>query len=179
MYYTLQTSFLIKLHKMGIKNYIDQWINQRFEVDKLRQPIKKQLEKALAAAESQNKQEAERLNAKQGCQGVLNTISEAERARKKADEDQRLEIIQKEIEQEFERMRVETKEIVERAGAVNDKLIAALEAFGDKALVEKMAEAMAPLAILRNSGVTEVLGNLLKGTGLENVLPRPEVNSLD
>ena len=32
---------------MGIKNYIDQWINQRFEVDKLRQPIKKQLEKPL------------------------------------------------------------------------------------------------------------------------------------
>src|SRR3990167_3675276 len=32
---------------MGIKNSIDQWVNQRFEVDKLRQPIKKQLEKPL------------------------------------------------------------------------------------------------------------------------------------
>ncbi len=37
-------------------------------------------------------------------------------------------------------------------------------------LAEKMAESMAPLAILGGKSVADVLGQLLRGTQLENVL---------
>jgi len=49
-------------------------------------------------------------------------------------------------------------------------LITALQAFSDKAVVEKMAESMAPLAILGGKSVAEVLSNLLKGRIVEKVL---------
>jgi major vault protein len=134
--------------------------------------IKKQLEKELATLQSQFEQEKARLAADQEQQRTLDTITAAELARKKAEEEQRLALAKQEIDQALEKLRAETDEVVKRAGAVDDKLIAALEAFGNKDLVEKVAGAMAPLAILRNSGVLEVLGGLLKGTGLEETLSR-------
>lgn len=134
--------------------------------------VKKQLEKNLADLASKNKQEEERLEAEQNRQGTIDTISVSTLARRKAEEEQRIALTKQEIEQELDKLRQETEEIVKRAGAVDDKLIAALQAFGDKALMEKTAEAMAPLAIFRNSGVLEVFAGLLKGTPLADVLSK-------
>jgi major vault protein len=119
---------------------------------------------------SRNTQEAERLKAEEGRQDTLDKIKAATLARDKSEKDQELALTKQEIEQELEKLRQETEEIVKRAGAVDDKFIAALQAFGDKALMEKTAEAMAPLAIFRNSGVLEVFAGLLKGTPLADVL---------
>jgi len=136
------------------------------EIDQL----KKQLEKSLADLASRNRQEEERLKAEEGRQGILDAISASSLAREKSKKDQDLAFTRQEIEQELSKLTQETKEIVERAGAVDDKLIAALQAFGDKELMAKTAEAMAPLAIFRNSGVLEVFAGLLKGTPLADVL---------
>jgi len=62
--------------------------------------------------------------------------------------------------------------VVQKAHAVSPELVAALQAFGDKALAEKMAESMAPLAILGGNSVAEVFSQLLQGTILENVLAK-------
>ncbi len=61
--------------------------------------------------------------------------------------------------------------MVEKARAVSPDLIAALQAFGDRALAEKMAESMAPLAILGGESVAEVLARLLRGSPLARLLP--------
>lgn len=53
---------------------------------------------------------------------------------------------------------------------VSPDLIAALQAFSDRALAEKMAETMAPLSILGGKSVAEVFSKMLKGTSLEDVL---------
>lgn len=49
-------------------------------------------------------------------------------------------------------------------------LIAALQAFGDKELIAKATEALAPLMILKDKSVQELLPRFFKGTGLEAVL---------
>ena len=67
-------------------------------------------------------------------------------------------------------MAQETRDIVERADAVDEKFIAALQAFSDKDLLAKAAEAMAPLAIFRNIGVVEALAGLFKGVPLAEAL---------
>lgn len=54
--------------------------------------------------------------------------------------------------------------------AVSGDLIAALQAFGDKHLIEKAAQAMAPLAILGGGSVVDVLKQLIDGTPLQKVL---------
>jgi len=49
-------------------------------------------------------------------------------------------------------------------------MIAAMQAFGDKLTLETALKAMAPLAILGGSSVSEVVGNIVKGTKLEGLL---------
>ena len=79
-------------------------------------------------------------------------------------------INQKLIEQEIEELRAQTEAVVNKANAISPELIAALQAFSDKALAEKMAETMAPLSIIGGNSIAEVFANLLKGTVLEDVL---------
>ena len=64
----------------------------------------------------------------------------------------------------------DAKAVVDKAQAVSPDLVAALQAFGDRALAEKMAETMAPLAILGGESVAEVLARLLRGTPLARYL---------
>ena len=60
-----------------------------------------------------------------------------------------------------------------RAEAITPDLIAALQSFGDQAMVEKVAESMAPLAILGGESVSDIISRLIKGTVLENALKKP------
>jgi major vault protein len=69
--------------------------------------------------------------------------------------------------------------VSDKARAVSPDLIAALQAFGDRALAEKMAESMAPLAILGGESVSEVLGRLLRGTPLAKLLTAPEAKAVE
>ncbi len=132
--------------------------------------ITKQMEKRLAQLEADKQGEDKRLKDDMNRQKIVDSLSASSLARDKATREQGLAFTQQEIEQELERLRQETEEIVKRAGAIDEKLIAALQAFGDKELLGKAAEAMAPLAIFRNSGVLEVFAGLLKGTPLAEVV---------
>jgi len=62
--------------------------------------------------------------------------------------------------------------VVEKSKAISPDLVAALSSFGERAMVEKVAEAMAPLSILSGGkkSVLEILQELLKGTTLSNQL---------
>lgn len=77
---------------------------------------------------------------------------------------------QQELNQRIEDIRAQVEAVVSKAQAVSPQLVAALRDFSDKALAGKMAETMAPLAILGGKSIAEVFGNLLKGTALEHVL---------
>ncbi len=64
----------------------------------------------------------------------------------------------------------EVRAVVEKAKAVSPELVSALQAFSDKALVERVAQSMSPLAILGGESVSDVLGRLLRGTPLARLL---------
>lgn len=75
------------------------------------------------------------------------------------------------LEQRIALLDAEVKALVQKAGAVSPDLVAALQGFSDRALTERVAESMAPLAILGGESVAEVLGRLLAGTPLAKALP--------
>jgi major vault protein len=85
-----------------------------------------------------------------------------------------LSISQQQLVQRLEELKAEVDAVVNKANAVSPQLISALQSFSDRALAGKMAESMAPLAILGGKSIAEVFSNLLKGTVLEKVITQVE-----
>jgi major vault protein len=71
---------------------------------------------------------------------------------------------------ELEKLNAQVEGLVKKAAAVSPDLVAALQAYGDKAMIEKVSEAMAPLSILGGGSVVDVLKKLLDGTALAKQL---------
>lgn len=111
-----------------------------------------------------------RLDAEQAEQIATDAVHDAKLARRRRAEEVELELAERRLAQRLRELEAEVKAVVDKAGAVSPDLIAALQAFGDKALAERMAESMAPLAILGGESVSEVLARLLRGTKLAQVL---------
>jgi major vault protein len=70
------------------------------------------------------------------------------------------------LAQKKEWLTAEVQAIVDKAKAISPDLVAALNAFGERALIERVSEAMAPRAMIKQTGVMDVLGELLKDTKL-------------
>jgi len=119
------------------------------------------------------------LQAQLGHRGLFEQIVTSELKVKEDSERLRIALAQAELEQELAKITAEVKAIVDKAQAISPDFIAALQAFGDKALAEKMAESMAPLSILGGKSVAEVLSNLLKGTVVEKVLQNSSLPTIN
>ena len=74
-------------------------------------------------------------------------------------------------------LQAEVQAVVDKAKAVSPDLVAALSAFGERAMVEKVAQSMAPLSIIGGDSVIDVLRKLLEGTNLAKQLNVPEVST--
>lgn len=152
------------------------------ELDKVRTELAKanaerKLTLDLTMIESEAKANAERL-AKQREQNAAKAAAELETEkatgeveklrleRQKADADLANAIDKQKADLKRQQLEAEVKAVVDKANAVSPDLIAALTAFGDKALIEKVSASMAPLSILGGGSVTEVLHKLLAGTAL-------------
>ena len=103
-------------------------------------------------------------------QETLNALTASALQRARLAGEQELELAHQRQQQEIEKLRAEVAGVVEKAQAVSPDLVAALQAFGDRHLAEKMASSMAPLAILGGESVADVLARLLKNTPLEQVV---------
>ncbi len=132
--------------------------------------VNKQLEVNLAEINKDIGAEKQRLEADLAQQQGLDSINSAELARQKAQSDFDLAVSEAELKQQIEQLQAQVKATVEQAQAVSPQFIAAMQAFADKALAERLAQSMAPLAILGGSSVAEVFSQLVKGTILEQVL---------
>lgn len=102
-------------------------------------------------------------------QKVLDAENYGDRERNRLNIEQELAKKREEQALRLKEMEEETKSLAERTKAVTPDLIAALQRFSDADLAGKMADSMAPLAILGGKSVAEVLGKLLQGTGLEKL----------
>lgn len=139
----------------------------------------KELSFTLSLLESEVQKRQKTLSAQLKDQENLNLISQSEINREKEREEMLITLAQKELEQRITELKAEVEAVVAKANAVSPNLIAALQAFADKALAEKMAQSMSPLAILGGKSVAEVFGNLLKGTVLSNVLVQQQQDVLE
>jgi len=132
--------------------------------------VAKELEVELARINSNFQTQKEELEAELKEQQQKLDINNLKLAEEKANQTLQLETAQHLLEQRMQELKAEVDAVVKKAGAVSPDLIAALQAFGDKALAEKMAETMAPLSIIGGKSIVEVFANLVKGTKLEKVL---------
>jgi major vault protein len=138
--------------------------------------LERQLQLTLAEIAQEAQASNQRLNNELAQQTGLNQLQQADLARQKARDDQEVALAEAKQQQRLAELAAEVQAVVSKAGAVSPDLVAALQAFGDKALAEKMAQSMAPLAILGGKSVSEVFGQLLKGTVLERVLEPAATN---
>jgi major vault protein len=135
-----------------------------------RAEIERKLAVRLAEIESNVSAQRRTLEANLSQQEAMSEIRRAELARDKAASDQDLAVARAQLEQRLDELRAEVEAVTSKASAVSPDLVAALQAFSDRAMVERVAESMAPLAILGGDSVAEVIAKLLKGTALERVL---------
>lgn len=110
-------------------------------------------------------------------QKLLDEVHRADLERVRLSHVEELEYAKQRQALQIELLEAQIKELTEKAQAISPDLVASLQSFADKALAEKMAESMAPLAILGGNSVADVLKKLLKGTKIENVLSNDKPNS--
>lgn len=92
------------------------------------------------------------------------------RAISRAEADQELSLLRERNEVELDRIRGEVEEMIKRAGALNPELVHAISQFGDKAFVEKMMEAIGPVALTTGVTSADAFKNIFEGTPFEGIL---------
>lgn len=136
------------------------------------------LDQARIQAEATTRKD--RLEATRADQEAMDAVHASELARDRASAALELETSDRQLVLRLRELQGQVDALVRKAQAISPDLVAALSAFGDRALAEKMAQSMAPLAILGGESVAEVLARLLRGTTLARVLapaaPAPEVD---
>jgi major vault protein len=159
-----------------------QILEQKAESDRVEkaletEAITRRLSVTLAEVEARHKAQVLALDNNLSLQEATTQIHEAELARKRALSQEEARIEQERLQRRLDELKAQVEAVVNKAHAVSPDLIAALQAFSDRALTERVAESMAPLAILGGRSVSDVLSQLLAGTALERVaqaaLPDP------
>lgn len=130
-----------------------------------------QLSVQQAEVRNESTVKAQRQEAQRAEQPLLDAVHGAELARLRAKAEQDQALAKAQLDQRLTALGAEVRAVVDKAQAVSPDLIAALQAFSDRALAERMAESMAPLAILGGESVAAVLARLLEGTPLAKALP--------
>ncbi len=102
---------------------------------------------------------AQRLAAQLADQQAIEGVHQAELVRRRSASELDLTITEAQLAQRLKELEAEVQAVVQKAQAVSPDLVAALQAFGDRALAERMAESVA-----------EVLARLLRGTKVAEVL---------
>jgi major vault protein len=128
--------------------------------------LRQQLAEQAAKIELHERQQSALLTE----QERLDAIHGAEIGRRRTAADFDAQVAAIKLDQKLKEIAAEVAAVSDKARAVSPDLIAALQAFGDRALAEKMAASMGPLAILGGESVSEVLGKLLRGTPLARLL---------
>lgn len=129
-----------------------------------------QMKLDLTQIETSAKAEAERQLAALADAEAESKVKDIELSSQAKIDSQKLESMKQTQELEVKKLEAQVQALVEKAKAVSPDLIAALNSFGERAMVEKVAQSMAPLSILGGDSVIDVLKKLLEGTTLANQL---------
>ena len=145
------------------------------EVDALKAALEKARTEARVALDTLNQEskallEAKALEAKEQVQSIMESISQAELARKRAIQDLELANDTAEQQLELEKEVAVTAAIRARMEAISPDLIAALHAHGDGELLERMSENFNILSMIKGTNLTETVSGIMSGSGLDKVI---------
>lgn len=136
--------------------------------------LAKATEQRLAALEADMAARQKELEARLSHQELQAAINVSELQQEQERRELQLAFERQTAELALQRLRAEVEATVAKAQAVSPDLVAALQAFSDRALAEKVAASMAPLSILGGGSVAEIFSNMLQGTVLGNVMKDTE-----
>lgn len=145
-----------KLHELELEKQ-ERSVKERLNL------IKHEAMVRMKTIEDQIAEATMNIEANQEKQSIYDEIFQAELKREIAKDEARVKNLKEEAE-------VETEALAEKMKAMTPDLLASLKIFGDKALLEKLSEALAPMAIAQNVPVVEVAKKMFAGTPLESIL---------
>lgn len=145
---------------------------QRSNFELQAETAKRKLELDLTVIEANAKTQSEQIAKELEAAQARGEITKLQLEQNKAAREQDLSIEAQAQQLKLREIEAQVQAVVEKSKAISPDLVAALSAFGERAMVEKVAEAMAPLGILSGGkkSVVEILQELLKGTALSNQL---------
>jgi len=145
---------------------------QHANMELQKENVKHKLEVDLAALEANSTVQSVQITKELETERARDEIAAVARARNVADREVQVTFDEKAQALKLKELAAQVKAVVEKGQAITPDLIAALSAFGERAMVEKVAEAMAPLGILSGGkkSVVEILQEMLKGTALASQL---------
>jgi major vault protein len=132
--------------------------------------LQRKLTVDMAAVDVKNKVVEAQQEFDLASQEVSNKIQQAGLLRERAVKELALELNAASQKQQLEKLTAEVEAVVNKTKAITPDLIAALQAFGDKALLEKIAESMNVMSIIGNKTVVGALQDALGGTRIADAL---------
>lgn len=138
--------------------------------------IKRKLDLNLAEIHAQATSLAENHKGALANESAKSEVATIALARSRAEEEQALDLASRQQQARLAELSAEVEAVVKKAQAISPGLIEAINAFGERALIEKISEAMSPLAILGGTSVTDVVKKLLEGTKLAQYIQVPQQN---
>ena len=128
---------------------------------------------ALSTKQAQNQIDVEKLrdNARLDAQATLDSISTHENERIQKSNEVTLALARAQAQ-------IASDKLKEQAAAISPELASAIQRLGDEAVIERIAESMAPLSILGGDTVMDVVKGMLGGTKFENMLDRLNPSAL-
>lgn len=120
----------------------------------------------LAKLEANARLASEQQTAALAAENARSATAAIELARANAAREAELDLDEARQALRIRELEAQVQAVVEKAKAVSPDLIAALSAFGEREMVGKVAQSMAPLGIIGGKSVVDVLSQLLAGTAL-------------
>lgn len=129
-----------------------------------RREVASTLATELAQAQRKGALEEAVLSLREGLQDRFDALHRAELARTKEAEDQRLALKERDQALAIALQAAETAQVKDRALALTPELTTALTTFADESLMERAADALAPLSAMSGVSATDILAKLFAGT---------------
>ncbi len=108
-------------------------------------------------------------------QEFLDTVASSERTRRQSEAEVDISLKRQRVDLDIKHMTAEADQTRRKAEAITPDLIAALQGISDTDTIEKVAQAIGPLQMLKvlnGAGISEIIGGIFKGSPLGDRLSR-------
>lgn len=125
---------------------------------------KRQSDQEMLIQKNANALVQESEDAKKKLQATVDAIHKSEMERIKAKNEERIRVLQEELNIQLSKVEKEAEAEVAKANAVTPQLVEALTALGQQMMMAGAAEHLAPLSIVRDQSLAGVLAQFFEGT---------------